>query len=88
MNHQTGFARTLAALKKRTPLFHLSDIAPSHDESKYLPAPVAGFVQSRHGNYLLLTNKERLRVGALLPNGEKSIWSADVVTIKHYDTLF
>lgn len=71
-SHQRILQETLAALKKRIALSLIyQDIAPSHDESKYLPAPVAGFVQSRHGNYLLLTNKERLRVGALLPNGEK-----------------
>ncbi|EOE9059417.1 SctD family type III secretion system inner membrane ring subunit SsaD [Salmonella enterica subsp. enterica serovar Infantis] len=89
-SHQRILQETLAALKKKDPALSLiyQDIAPSHDESKYLPAPVAGFVQSRHGNYLLLTNKERLRVGALLPNGGEIVHlSADVVTIKHHDTL-
>ncbi|ASG88161.1 type III secretion system inner membrane ring subunit SctD [Salmonella enterica] len=89
-SHQRILQETLAALKKKNPALSLiyQDIAPSDDGGKYLPAPVAGFVQSRHGDYLLLTNKERLRVGALLPNGGKIVYlSADVVTIKHEDTL-
>lgn len=89
-SHQRILQETLAALKKKDPALSLiyQDIAPSHDGSRYLPAPVAGFVQSRHGNYLLLTNKERLRVGALLPDGGEIVHlSADVVTIKHYDSL-
>lgn len=48
-SHQRILQETLAALKKKDPALSLiyQDIAPSHDESKYLPAPVAGFVQSR-----------------------------------------
>ncbi len=42
---------------------------------------------SPHGNYLLLTNKERLRRGIVTHRGEIVHLSADVVTIKHYDTL-
>ncbi len=54
------------------------DIALLSDESKYLPAPVAGFCTESPWYYLLLTNKERLRVGHCATNGEKlSIWSAD-----------
>ncbi|ELZ0427996.1 EscD/YscD/HrpQ family type III secretion system inner membrane ring protein [Salmonella enterica] len=89
-SHQRILQETLAALKKKDPALSLiyQDIAPSHDGGKYLPAPVAGFVQSRHGDYLLLTNKERLRVGALLPDGGEIVHlSADVVTIKNDDTL-
>ncbi|EBE4780430.1 EscD/YscD/HrpQ family type III secretion system inner membrane ring protein [Salmonella enterica] len=89
-SHQRILQEMLAALKKKDPALSLiyQDIAPSHDGGKYLPAPVAGFVQSRHGDYLLLTNKERLRVGALLPDGGEIVHlSADVVTIKNDDTL-
>ncbi|EBC0455579.1 EscD/YscD/HrpQ family type III secretion system inner membrane ring protein [Salmonella enterica] len=89
-SHQRILQEMLAALKKKDPTLSLiyQDIAPSHDGGKYLPAPVAGFVQSRHGDYLLLTNKERLRVGALLPDGGEIVHlSADVVTIKNDDTL-
>ncbi|EAW1036408.1 EscD/YscD/HrpQ family type III secretion system inner membrane ring protein [Salmonella enterica] len=89
-SHQRILQETLAALKKKDPALSLiyQNIAPSHDAGRYLPAPVAGFVQSRHGDYLLLTNKERLRVGALLPDGGEIVHlSADVVTIKHSDTL-
>lgn len=89
-SHQRILQEMLAALKKKDPALSLiyQDIAPSHDGEKYLPAPVAGFVQSRHGDYLLLTNKERLRVGALLPDGGEIVHlSADVVTIKNDDTL-
>ncbi|EKS7553154.1 type III secretion system inner membrane ring subunit SctD [Salmonella enterica] len=89
-SHQRILQEMLAALKKKDPALSLiyQDIAPSHDGGKYLPAPVAGFVQSRHGDYLLLTNKERLRVGALLPDGGEIVHlSAEVVTIKNDDTL-
>ncbi|EOH0855769.1 type III secretion system inner membrane ring subunit SctD [Salmonella enterica subsp. enterica serovar 50:k:e,n,x,z15] len=89
-SHQRILQEMLAALKKKDPALSLiyQDIAPSHDGGKYLPAPVAGFVQSRHGDYLLLTNKERLRVGTLLPDGGEIVHlSADVVTIKNDDTL-
>ncbi|ECD9319498.1 EscD/YscD/HrpQ family type III secretion system inner membrane ring protein [Salmonella enterica] len=89
-SHQRILQEMLAALKRKDPALSLiyQDIAPSHDGGKYLPAPVAGFVQSRHGDYLLLTNKERLRVGALLPDGGEIVHlSADVVTIKNDDTL-
>ncbi|EGU5883134.1 EscD/YscD/HrpQ family type III secretion system inner membrane ring protein [Salmonella enterica] len=89
-SHQRILQEMLTALKKKDPALSLiyQDIAPSHDGGKYLPAPVAGFVQSRHGDYLLLTNKERLRVGALLPDGGEIVHlSADVVTIKNDDTL-
>ncbi|ECJ2285710.1 type III secretion system protein SsaD [Salmonella enterica subsp. arizonae] len=89
-SHQRILQEMLAALKKKDPALSLiyQDIAPSHDGGKYLPAPVAGFVQSRHGDYLLLTNKERLRVGALLPDGGEIVHlSADVVTIKNDETL-
>ncbi|EAN5732511.1 EscD/YscD/HrpQ family type III secretion system inner membrane ring protein [Salmonella enterica] len=89
-SHQRILQEMLAALKKKDPALSLiyQDIASSHDGGKYLPAPVAGFVQSRHGDYLLLTNKERLRVGALLPDGGEIVHlSADVVTIKNDDTL-
>lgn len=89
-SHQRILQEMLAALKKKDPALSLiyQDIAPSHDGGKYLPAPVAGFVQSRHGDYLLLTNKERLRVGELLPDGGEIVHlSADVVTIKNDDTL-
>ncbi|EKS2759149.1 EscD/YscD/HrpQ family type III secretion system inner membrane ring protein [Salmonella enterica] len=89
-SHQRILQEMLAALKKKDPALSLiyQDIAPSHDGGKYLSAPVAGFVQSRHGDYLLLTNKERLRVGALLPDGGEIVHlSADVVTIKNDDTL-
>ncbi|ELJ4824375.1 EscD/YscD/HrpQ family type III secretion system inner membrane ring protein [Salmonella enterica] len=89
-SHQRILQEMLAALKKKDPALSLiyQDIAPSHDGGKYLPAPVAGFVQSRHGDYLLLTNKERLRVGALLPDGGEIVHlSADVVTIKNDVTL-
>lgn len=89
-SHQRILQKTLAALKKKDPAISLiyQDIAPSHDAGRYLPAPVAGFVQSRHGDYLLLTNKERLRVGALLPDGGEIVHlSADVITIKYSDAL-
>ncbi|ECG8588936.1 EscD/YscD/HrpQ family type III secretion system inner membrane ring protein [Salmonella enterica subsp. salamae] len=88
--HQRILQQTLIALKKKDPALSLiyQDIAPSHYGDRYLPAPVAGFVQSRHGDYLLLTDKERLQVGTLLPDGGEIVHlSADVITIKRYDSL-
>lgn len=88
--HQLQLQKTMAQLQQRYPALSLSyqQVASSHDGDKYLPAPIAGYVQGRRSNYLLLTNGERLRVGSQLPAGGKIIkLDPHVVVIVLHDAL-
>lgn len=88
--HQQRLQKAMAELQTRYPQLSLSyqPVAASHDGGKYLPAPVSAYVQGRRGNYLLLTNGERLRVGSRLPAGGKIVQlDAHVVAIAQQDGL-
>lgn len=88
--HKLLLQQTLSMLREQHPLLELSyqEIVASSDGGKYLPAPVAGFIQGRRGNYLFLANGERLRVGSHLPGGGEIVMLTKyAVAIDRDDTL-
>ena len=88
--HRQQLQKAMALLHKRYPQLSLSyqQVASSSEGGHYFSAPVAGYVQGRRSNYLLLTNGERLRVGSQLPGGGKIIkLDPHVVAITLHDAL-
>lgn len=70
-SHKQLLQQTLTGLRQQYPALMLSyqEVPASNEGDKYLPAPIAGFVQGRHGEYLLLTDGQRLQLGSQLPAG-------------------
>lgn len=89
-SHQHLLKKTLKALREQYPSLVLSyqEVIASSEGDKYLPAPIAGLVQSRHGEYLLLTNGERLQVGSHLPGGGEIMQlDSHAIAIGYHDAL-
>lgn len=80
----------IASLKLQYPsLDLLYQNVPISDEGKiHLPSAVTGFVDGRYGQYVVLTNGDRLHLGSRLPDGSEVVaLSANAIGMKYHHSL-
>lgn len=82
--------QTTDALKLQYPGLALiyQNVPVSSEGVKHLPAPIAGYLEGRHGRRLILANNQQLHLGSQLPDGSKIInLNEKSVTFEYQDAL-